>query len=428
MKYLYIIIFLTGPLFVFSSCIKKETEVTQENNENEIVLDSFASSCPYLTDDGKGNIVISWVREMNDSIRVMCYAVSMDGGNTFGTPVIVAGSEKVNPHGENLPKILFKPDGGIIALWGINKPNVQNEYAGLIYYAQSFDNGKTWSAPQSVSKDTASIDQRYFDIAMISDNSAGVIWLDNSRRIAKEGSTLYYAVTTGAGGFENEKPIAGPCCECCRTNLLIDKKGNINVTYRDLMHDSIRDIVHTISFDGGETFVENKRISDDNWVIRGCPHTGPDVALNSTGLNFVWYTMGNGSGVFFSQSTNNGNTFSPRNNISPAASAKHPQIAARSNNDLLIIWDELNTSNDNNRIGLQYRNANGIPGNIKYITSENTSNSFPVLKTINDKKVLIAYTQNMIHEHGEQESHGSHKNHNGDNKKTHVVYQIYNIK
>src|SRR6185503_12141730 len=119
----------------------------------------------------------------------------------FNEPVIIPNSNNIQPHGENLPKIIFKPSGEIIALWGAANPNPKNKYSGLVYYTQSYNNGKTWSHPQPLVKDTSSYDQRYYDVALLPNGEAAVIWLDNRKTNGKEGSGLFFATTSGKNGF-----------------------------------------------------------------------------------------------------------------------------------------------------------------------------------------------------------------------------------
>ena len=72
----------------------------------EFLLDSIPGQCPFLTKDSKGKIVLSWVRMNNDSSSAFCYAVSKDG-KTLGSPVVIPNSGNIQPHGENLPKIIL---------------------------------------------------------------------------------------------------------------------------------------------------------------------------------------------------------------------------------------------------------------------------------------------------------------------------------
>src|SRR5689334_978639 len=87
------------------------------------VVDTLPGQCPYLTKDTKGNTILSWVRMTNDSSAAFCYAAYSEG-KAFGAPVIIPGSSNIQPHGENLPKIIFKPSGEIIALWGTASRNL----------------------------------------------------------------------------------------------------------------------------------------------------------------------------------------------------------------------------------------------------------------------------------------------------------------
>ena len=391
MKYSAIIIFCTSLLFL--SC--------KNDNNNSIKttqaaqLDSLPGQCPYLTKDTKGNLVLSWVRMINDAATVFCYAVSKDGGKSFGAATVIPSSNNIEPHSENLPKIIFKPSGEIIALWGAANPNPKNKYSGLIFYAQSFDDGKTWSKPKTLVNDTTSFDQRYYDVALLPNGEAGIIWLDNRKTTTKEGSALYFASTEGKNGFQHGRLISQPCCQCCRTDLFVDSKGGIHALYRGIIQDSIRDMVHIVSNDGGKIFSSPQRISNDNWVISGCPHTGPAMTENKNGLHFAWFTGGKNAGCFYTKSTNNGNSFMMHDSISALGS--HPQMAALQNGELVVVWDETTTAGNklNKKIGVQKRTADGIAESKGFITTDAETATYPVVTAINENTSIIAYTQKI---------------------------------
>ena len=65
------------------------------------LVDAIAGSCPNLTKNSEGKIVLSWIRKLNDSSNVFCYAVSADG-ETFSQPVLIPGTGNIHPHSENL--------------------------------------------------------------------------------------------------------------------------------------------------------------------------------------------------------------------------------------------------------------------------------------------------------------------------------------
>ena len=390
----FILIGFISAVFICGCQTENKKQIIDESQGT--LIDRAKGSCPYITNDHKNNIVLSWVKKMDTAAFVFCYAISQDEGKTFNSPVEIPGSTNVHPHGENMPKVIFKPSGEIIAVWGAANPNPKNAYSGAVYYSQSFDDGKTWTKPVSLTKDTASFDQRYFDVALLPGGEAGIVWLDNRKHSEKEGSGLYYAITKGDNGFEDERLISEPCCQCCRTDLFIDKKENVHVLYRAIINDSIRDMVHVVSTDNGYSFSSPKRISEDNWVISGCPHTGPAMAENKAGLHFTWFSGGDDAGIFYNNSFDNGQSFTNRNNVS-GKSSKHCQITSLSNDHILIVWNESFQygENFNSRIGIEERNAEGSVMSRAYITTPTGDAAFPVIYPVSTNKALLAYTERI---------------------------------
>jgi ribosomal protein S8 len=372
----------------------------------QISLTNGDASGAYLTTDQSGNPVLSWVQQVSKDQFKMYYAVSKDGGRSFPVSKEIPTSAGIYPHDENLSKIIFKKNGDMLAIFAVSNPSKENKYAGLLYYTQSFDKGHTWTEPKQLSPAKSfSDDERYFDMTLLPDGEVGVVWLDSRKPaqtgehqhaghhegMSMEGSSIYFAKTEKKEGFVKETRVAESTCQCCRTNLYTDKMGKLHLTYRAILSDSIRDMVHSVSMDNGQTFSSAKRISADNWVIRGCPHTGPTMTGNQQGMHFAWYTMGTGKGIFYSNS-GDGSTFSPRQSISASATAKHPQIAANSKGLLFVVWDEL-TDEGNFRIGLQSRTESGKFIKTGFITSPNTNATHPVIITSGQAGILVAYTR-----------------------------------
>ncbi|CAM3530365.1 sialidase family protein [Flavobacterium saliperosum] len=366
-----------------------ETETKSIYSEGEAT-----TVCPFFTSDTKGRMMLSFGKETKGKEAVLCYSFFNSTEKKFEIPVEVPSSRGVELHGENVPKMIVKPNGEMIAVWGIDNPTPKKKYGGLVQYSQSFDAGKSWTPATQLVKDTTGIDQRYFDIDLLPNGEVAIIWLDNRSKTDLDGSTLYYAETKGKSGFQNEKPIGETTCQCCRTDLYVGKNGVIYAAYRDIINEEIRDMVLTYSLDNGKTFSVPKRISPDDWKINGCPHTGPTMTQNTSGLHFAWFTMGGGAGVFYANSSDNGIRFSQRESVSDNPSAKHPQIATLTN-DVLIVWDETTEVDGNyfNRIGLQLRSQNGKVLDTKFVTSTEGSATFPIVKALNEKEVLVAWSQ-----------------------------------
>lgn len=391
-----ILVYIIGSLIIsgFYSCKSSEKKAPVE-----VVFSSDSTvdvSCPYFTKDAAGNTVMCWVQgDENDAF--MYYSVLENNGSAYSKPFIIFTSKGVHPHSENLAKMIFKKNGEIIAVFGKTNPNPINKYAGLVFYTQSFDNGKSWNNAKPLVTDTSSYDQRYFDMALLPDGEAAIIWLDSRLKEGEDGSTLFFAKTYGKNGFGNEMPVVQSICPCCRTKLFTDSKGNLHASFRDIINDSIRDMVHIMSTDGGKTFSKPKRISADNWKINGCPHSGPTMVQNKNGFHFAWYTLGGGEGVFYCNSKNNCATFTNRESVSKYSSAKHPQITALANGNLVLVWDEVDekAAKPTHRIGLQIRDSEGKIIKTKIISAAEENASFPVLiPADNEGEIMVAYTVN----------------------------------
>lgn len=412
---------IAGVFFLLFAC-SHATEQTEICQEKMISADeNAATTCPFLTKDDQGNVALSWVKEINNGTVIMCYAISTDSGYSFGKPIEISPSIGVYPHGENLPKIIFKPSGEIIAVWGASNPNAMNKYSGLIYYAQSFNKGKSWSKAIPLVTDTTSYDQRYFDFAVLKNGEVGITWLDNRTKTDKEGMTLYYASTKGKNGFQNEKVIAETCCQCCRTDLFVDSKNNIHIAYRSIINDSIRDMVHTVSTDEGKTFSEPKRISADNWVIDGCPHTGPTMTGNKSGLHFTWYSAGGIAAVYYCESKDNGKTFSSRQLV--RKEARHPQMATFTDETIGTVWEEKiqNDSTFFSKIVLQLKKPSGLLTR-QIVTSDNVNADFPVLISNADKTVVVAWVQ-----HTDDNATATQHGQSNHSKGEHVFYKMIHL-
>lgn len=375
-----------------------------------------AAASPFLTQDQHGNPVLCWVQATDTTGNyLLYYATSADGGQTFGTPKPIPTTKGVYPHDENLSKILYKKNGDIMVMFAVSNPSEENSYAGLVYYTQSFDGGKRWTAPRQLSESGASsIDERYFDMALLPNGDVAAVWLDSRKDIGmgepvtdnamqmhgdmgmhmdKEGSSLYYASTSGRGGFSGEKVIDRHLCQCCRTDLYVDEKGQLHVAYRGILNDSIRDMMHLVSTDNGKSFSKPERISLDNWAIDGCPHTGPTMASNSQGMHYAWFTMGGGSGVFYSRQPSGG-TFTPRAPVSNVPSAKHPQMTVFGKGKLAIVWDERvpRQGQTNHGVSLQLRSEIGEHLSTSRLTPDSVTAVFPVITPVSESRLLVAYT------------------------------------
>ena len=311
----------------------------------ELSSSGIDATGPFFTSDHKGAPVVVWSEKQigGDSTGyVMKYSrLSKDGSEVLSTNE-VGPSRGCTTASESVNKIAFKKNGTLVAVFARREATPENRFAGAIYYTQSFDDGKTWTQESylHVGDTTQGLSRSFFDIATLPDGEVGAIWLDSrmKKNWEDDGSTLFFSRTEDNRGFQTDQVIGTGTCECCRTELFVSNNGDIHAFYRDIWHDRIRDISHIVSSDHGKTFSQPDRISTDDWVIYGCPHTGPAVSECKEELNIVWFTMGGDPGLYHTRYSAEELTYSPKKLLSRSGS--HPQILTTSKDQLVFLWEE----------------------------------------------------------------------------------------
>lgn len=329
-------------LFTFSSC--------QRNTGESPVVQSLESESkeavsPYLTTDERGNAVLAWMeKDPVDSVFRMKYAAYDRKKNKFGTAVTIPGSEGAQTGAENMGKVAFKSNGTVVAVFGRKFLHEKNPFAGAIYFTISTNKGRSWSAPRYLHSDTVrNYGRGFFDLITLRNGEVGAAWLDGRFGKSEAGSAIFFSSTTPGAGFGKDRLVDRNTCECCRTDLLVDRRGIVHLAFRkilspqELMGKQVRDMVYTRSRDNGQTFAPAKPISKDHWAIDGCPHTGPSLAMVNGRPAATWFTAGGTPGLYFTE-LSQPERFSPRQLIS--AGGRHPQMVSAPGDRAIIVWDE----------------------------------------------------------------------------------------
>ncbi|MCU0352229.1 MAG: glycoside hydrolase [Cytophagales bacterium] len=363
--------------------------LAQQTSEIRISDEKQTAATPRLVTDANQNPVLSWTEKTGEEAKFY-YAVSTDGGRTFGKKIQVTAPTDISVHAEGMPKVAFKADGTVIATFERKFPTEDAPRASNLYYVLSRDNGRTWTSPQFLHADTtAGKGHSFCDLTRLADGEIAAAWLDVKTHEKSGGRTVKFAKTQPGGGFGKEVLVDKKACECCRTKVFAAPDGDIHVLYRDLSGDNIRDISRAVSTDGGRTFTDPATIHADEWQINGCPHTGPSVAQAGDKLYAAWFTgKDSKEGVKVCEMPSG----KVVHHINRTA-ARHPQLAALSDGTLALVWDESFKIGEEyfQRIGLWVRQPNGTE-KTTYLTPADVRSTYPVLVPV-DNGFLIAYEQ-----------------------------------
>ena len=388
------------------------------------------NATPSVAADGPF-VAVVWGGAEPDGTTDVFLAVSRDAGRTFGAPRRVndtIGDARLN--GEQPPQVALvhraSADPAIVVVWTTKGKN-----GTTLRQSRSDDGGTTFSAAATVPGTDAPGNRGWEAIAVGPDGRVDVIWLDhrelasdsaiarshhdhaqggagNSARPADakpdgvamaQKSKLYFASLDGTAA---PRAVTGGVCYCCKTALVSGGGGAVYAAWRHVYPGNLRDMAFTMSRDGGRTFAAPVRVSEDQWVLEGCPDDGPAMAVDRTGrIHLVWPTLvkeppsSGGEPVetialFYSTSAD-GRTFGKRQRIPTEGLPHHPRIAVSADGSLTAVWDELAKGTRRVAIGRAAPATNGVPSFRRELLTSSGPAVYPVV-AVGTAGVIAAWT------------------------------------
>ncbi len=300
-------------------------------------------------------------------------AISRDGGRSFGAERRVnqaPGDASVS--GEQPPRMALIPRAGrepsIVVVWA-----AKDSSGTRLLSARSDDMARSFLAPAVVPGSEAPGNRGWVSIGTASDGRVVAIWLDHRelasgttpvrptdheghehaasgerRTESVDRAQLSKLMFGSLSGPDRSRTVAGGVCYCCKTAIATGVDGAVYATWRHVYSGNVRDVAFTRSGDGGRTFAAPVRVSEDQWVLDGCPENGPALTVDEgKRVHVVWPTLvpGTGSGsdptlaLFYAMSAD-GRRFTARQRIPTEGFPRHPQIALGSHGEIIVVWDE----------------------------------------------------------------------------------------
>jgi hypothetical protein len=196
---------------------------------------------------------------------------------------------QISSHGENSPVLATSPTG-IYALWEQARDGGGND----LMVARSLNFGHSFDQPVRVIDDTKPSFQGFASSGIAPNGDVYVVWLDGREaRENPETFDLYVARSQDHGAsFGPNARVERLACPCCRPRIAFGSHGEVYIAWRKDFPGNIRDMVLSVSRDGGKSFAPAVRIAEDNWRLRGCPDSGPSLIENAGRLYVAWLTEG----------------------------------------------------------------------------------------------------------------------------------------
>jgi hypothetical protein len=334
MKSFFILLFL---VLLVSSCKPTKTAdvVKKEVMPQPVRVSSSEADAaePAIAISPDGNVYVAWVDHHVGGKGDVMVAQFDSNGQLQNTPV------RVNPQQGTAtawrgdpPVITVAPDQSVFVSWTAKVESAEG-HATNLYVSTSRDRGRTFTEPVKVNDDQKPAVHGMHSLTVGTDGRIYVAWLDERNVSAKPAMDMKMKRSTGgshmesnrevfiassvdgARTFSTNKRVATNVCPCCKTSIATGPDGRVYLSWRQVLPGDFRHIAVASSLDHGETFSQPKIVSDDQWMIAGCPVSGPSIGVSSDGsLQVLWYSAGkNGeTGLYSSRSNDGGNSFDAR--------------------------------------------------------------------------------------------------------------------
>jgi len=292
--------------------------------------------------DQNGKLLVIW-----SSGKRIYVSVSQGNGKAFGEPIELTEKEhEISSNPENRPLMVSAPNGDLYAIFTVRG---KTKRSGIVYFSRSVDGGKSFSKPHLVSDEESITSQAFAGLNVDATGTITVTWLDSRDRtkakatgVRYNGSAIYYMQSHDGGKtFTPNKKIADSACQCCRIGVQTVNDRAV-LLWRHIFGDNIRDHA-LVNIDNKGQSGAVRRLSEDKWHLKGCPHHGPAIDIDRDGrYHVVWFTGGETrKGLFYSASSDQGQTFSTPIGFGDQYQSSHPYVLT-ADKRVFVTWKEFN--------------------------------------------------------------------------------------
>ena len=290
-------------------------------------------------------------------------SISHDGGASFPPPTRVndtPGDARVN--GEQPPRVALVPRAQgppeVVVIWTAKGPD-----GTTLRTSRSGDGGKSFVRAAVVPGTDGPGNRGWEAIVVDRTGTVHAVWLDHrrlSQRTSSAETTHRHAHSTADGAPMSDfsdlyfatldgdppSPLTAGVCYCCKTAIAAAAGGDVYLAWRHVYPGNFRDIAFAVTTPGQASPIEPVRVSEDRWMLQGCPDDGPAMAVDRRGtVHIVWPTVVTEGDVtrkvLFLASSTDGRSFTARTPLPVEGQAHHPQLAVAHDGTLAIAWDEV---------------------------------------------------------------------------------------
>lgn len=321
-----------------------------------VSLENVDAAEPAVAAGPQGTAFVAWVEHRpKKEADVMVATLDREGKVTSGPTRVNPNAGEATAWRGDPPTLAVAADGSVYVGWTARAAG--EGHATVLYLSASRDGGRSWLPPVKVNDDEKSGVHGMHSLAVGQDGRIHLAWLDErnlSAPAAQNGADgkkmehmeqnreVFTAFSTDGGrSFSKNQRIAGEACPCCKTSLALGAEGRVYIGWRQVLPGEYRHIAIASSADGGATFSSPVIVSDDKWLIAGCPVSGPALSVAGDGaLSIVWYTEGERgtTGLYGAESRDHGQTFSERKLFAGGQAFGAPHLLVNERGYQMVVW------------------------------------------------------------------------------------------
>ena len=382
-------------------------QATSGNTSAVALLPSPAgpdSGQSHLALTADGSVVVSWIEPDGDGHALK---FSTLGETSWGPAQTVSKGDSWFINWADFPSVVPITDELWAAHWLQRRDG--GRYAYDVAVSVSNDSGNTWSESAAPHLDGTATEHGFVTLYP-NDAEIGALWLDG-RNMAEDhaemessgehevsGMTLRSATITPTLEIKHMQLVDDLTCDCCQTDVAIGPEGPVAV-YRNRDSDETRDIYVARSIAGQWT--EGEKISNDGWVIAGCPVNGPAIAVDGDALAVAWFTAaGDRPTVKMAFSSNAGVEFSSPIIIDDDKPTGRVDIALLDDDRAIVSWLRKNDQ-DQPEISARIVSARTGAAHTITVAQNSVSRSSGVPQMISNSEYLIFSWVDVSGEHSQ---------------------------
>lgn len=383
--------------------------------------ESHIAVAPDLAVNERGEIALLWVDRAPEekqaqanhdnhlSYTDLYVAISRDGGATFGAPTKI-NQEAGVVWGQTVsrPRIVGSTKGTWHVSYSANETHpTMGKIALTTHYTRSVDGGSSFEPARRLSTLTDSdlseiIHGGFMSAAAFGamtatpDGGVHVMWID-TRMMKSETDTgaLYTAVSRDDGKtFTTDKALfENGVCPCCQLTAITDKQSNILLSSRQIAKDGARQSTIARIGAGSETAAKPIETGGAPWLINACPLKPTVMTMQGDAVFSAVYNGGEEKpSVFFSVSTDGGNTFARAVSVHPDALVSDAPSIATNDRFVMVAWHGKTTGP--RRVFYRMYDLKGQPvGEITELPTGPENAQTPMVVARADGKFQIAWQQ-----------------------------------